>query len=415
MVTTFYPPHNFGGDGQYIRRLSHALARKGCEVTVIHDADAYFTLSGGQNPAPLEEPPGVTVETLRSGAPALSCLATQQLGRPIVNGGKIAAILDRGFDVIHYHNISLVGGPGVLSIGDAVKLYTTHEHWLVCPMHILWRHNREVCTSRACLKCSLIHKRPPQLWRMTDLLDRHVKHVDAFMALSQSCADNHKAFGFKPPMRITPSFLPDEPPIGPREQAAVPYFLFVGRLEIIKGLQDVIPVFDDAAPAELWIVGSGAYENELRRIAGASTKVKFLGRRTPDELRGLYRDSIASIAPSACYEVFPMVVLESFREAAPVIARDLGPFPEILKQSGGGVLFKTREDIRCAVEALASDPAMRTEMGARARAAFDARWSERVALDTYFSIIGEIAEKKGDAALVGRAAAMREPTSLGSV
>jgi hypothetical protein len=35
MVTTFYPPYNFGGDGIYVHALSNELARRG-QVDVIH-------------------------------------------------------------------------------------------------------------------------------------------------------------------------------------------------------------------------------------------------------------------------------------------------------------------------------------------------------------------------------------------
>ena len=49
---------------------------------------------------------------------------------------------ERGFDVINFHNISLVGGPGILEMGQALKLYMAHEHWLICPSHVLWRHQR---------------------------------------------------------------------------------------------------------------------------------------------------------------------------------------------------------------------------------------------------------------------------------
>ena len=83
-------------------------------MEVIHDADAYRVL-GGAEATPIAEPPGVTVHTLRSPAPALSCLATQQLGRPLVHGRRIRRILARGLDVVHFHNVSLVGGPHVLA------------------------------------------------------------------------------------------------------------------------------------------------------------------------------------------------------------------------------------------------------------------------------------------------------------
>ena len=41
MITTFYPPYNFGGDGVFVQRLSNELARRGHLVEVIHCTDAY--------------------------------------------------------------------------------------------------------------------------------------------------------------------------------------------------------------------------------------------------------------------------------------------------------------------------------------------------------------------------------------
>ena len=41
MVTTFYPPYSFGGDGIYVYRLSDALARRGHSVDIVHCVNAY--------------------------------------------------------------------------------------------------------------------------------------------------------------------------------------------------------------------------------------------------------------------------------------------------------------------------------------------------------------------------------------
>lgn len=395
MVTTFYPPYNFGGDGQYVRRLAHALVRRGHEVDVIHDADAYRLLGGAER-EPLAEPKGLTVHSLRSGAPALSCLATQQLGRPLVHGPRIRKILGGGFDVIHFHNISLVGGPGILSYGEGIKLYTAHEHWLVCPMHILWRHNRELCTGRQCWRCALAHKRPPQLWRTGDLLAREARHIDAFIALSRFSAEKHAEFGFAAPMVVCPSFLPDisaEEGVQPAPERKRPYVLFVGRLEAIKGLQEVIPAFDDKSPAELLIAGSGGYESQLRTLA-RGRPVHFLGHQTSERLRALYAGARALIASSVCYEVFPLVLLEAFQLGVPVIAHRLGPYPEIVEASGGGLMFQNRDELKAAIHTLATDKAKRDTMGKAAKRAFAARWSEDVALDAYFDLIRKIAEKR---------------------
>ena len=27
----------------------------------------------------------------------------------------------------------------------AVRLMTAHEHWLICPMHLLWKYGRKAC------------------------------------------------------------------------------------------------------------------------------------------------------------------------------------------------------------------------------------------------------------------------------
>ena len=397
MVTTFYPPYNFGGDGTYVRRLAHALLRRGHHVDVIHDADAYRVLSG-KEPDPIVEPPGLTVHRLESRLRTLSLLATQQAGHPIVHGGQIKRLLAAGdYDVIHFHNVSLMGGPGVLAYGDAIKLYTAHEHWLVCPSHILWRHGREVCTGRECLRCVLRHRRPPQLWRQSNLLADMAQHVDVFCALSQFSADKHAEFGFPAPMTVVPSFLPDTPPLPPAKLQAqdTPYFLFVGRLEKIKGLQDVIPHFGDDAPAELWIVGDGDYAPELRRLAEGKRKVRFLGQRPAESIPPLYRDALALVTPSVCYEVFPLVVLEAFKEATPIIARRLGPYPEIVDQTGGGLLFHDAATLRQALSTLAQDPALRARLGAAALRGFQSRWTESVSLGRYFELIREVATRRG--------------------
>ena len=144
LVTTFYPPYHFGGDALYVRQLAHVLAAKGHSVDVVHSIDAYTSLNSGPLPASVAEPSDVRVIGLQSSIPTLSCLLTHQSGRPVWFRRQLQALFNRQkYDVIHYHNISLVGGPDILRMGQAIKLYTAHEHWLVCPTHVLWRHNRE--------------------------------------------------------------------------------------------------------------------------------------------------------------------------------------------------------------------------------------------------------------------------------
>jgi glycosyltransferase involved in cell wall biosynthesis len=409
LVTTFYPPHNFGGDGRYVESLAQALVRRGCDVEIIYSADGWRVLSGSA-PEPAEPPamPGITVHRLRSQWPMAATLLTQQTGYPVMHGRALQQLLSRDFDLIHYHNISLVGGPGILTMGDAPKFYTAHEHWLVCANHVLWRHDRELCDAKQCVKCSIMHNRPPQLWRATGLLERAARHVDEFIALSESVAANHRAFGFTRDMHLMASFMPPSESVArvARPAHPKPYFLLVGRLEQIKGMQDVIPLFDADMPADLLIAGSGPYEPELRALAEGKPNVHFLGKVDPSALPDLYRESVALITPSICYEVFPMVALEAFRERTPIVARDLGPYPQIVRESGAGLIFNDGPSLRAALLRLAGDPALRGAMGESGASALEQRWSERVAMNDYFELLRKTAERKGRDDIVGRVDAM---------
>jgi glycosyltransferase involved in cell wall biosynthesis len=405
MLTTFYPPYSFGGDAIGIQRLSRGLVKRGHHVTVMHDVDAYATLRGT---APMPSAPdtdadeGVEVIRLRSKVAPLSLLLTQQLGRPVVNGRRIREyIASGGYDVVNFHNTSLIGGPGLFRYaGNAVSLYLAHEHWLVCPTHVLWRHGRELCTGRQCLRCSLSYRRPPQLWRATGFLEREIRRVDAVVAMSEFSRAKHAEFGFPRAMEVLPYFLPDpetsQPPAAtgasPHQR---PYFFFAGRLERIKGLDEVIPVFRNVPDADLLIAGDGTHAPALRRLAEGAPNVRFLGRLEPADLTRFYRHAIALVVPSVCYETFGIVLIEAFRQGTPVIARRLGPFPEIVNVSGGGELFSTQEELLTALRRLQSDPALRAAQARSGYQAYVERWSESAVVPQYLEIVRRAAERRG--------------------
>ena len=406
MLTTFYPPHSFGGDAVGIQRLSRGLVRRGHHVTVVHETDAYRMLHRGPEPefrSP-DDDEGVEVIRFSSPTPLLTTLLTQQLGRPVVNRRRLAELIARGrYDVVNFHNVSLMGGPGLFRMaGDAVTAYMAHEHWLVCPTHVLWRHGRELCTARQCLRCSLAYHRPPQLWRYTGYLDRELDRVDAIIAMSEFSRAKHREFGLRQEMDVLPYFLPD--PVSPLPPAPAgpspadrPYFFFAGRLERIKGLDDVIPVFRDLPGADLLVAGDGTHAAALRQLASDLPNVKFLGRLAPDALGRYYQHAIALLVPSECYETFGIVLIEAFREGTPVIARRLGPFPEIVSASGGGELFSNREELLAAMNRLAHDPAHRAALAVAGYRAYADRWSERVVVPQYLEIIRRAALRRGKA------------------
>jgi glycosyltransferase involved in cell wall biosynthesis len=400
-LTTFYPPNSFGGDALYIYRLCHALGDAGHHVDVVHCVDSFHLFHKGQPPIAVDEHPSVHRHELRSGLGWLSPLLTQQTGHPVLKRARICGLLrDHNYDVIHYHNTSLLG-PGALSLGvrgmRTVKLYTTHEHWLVCPMHVLWKFDRAPCDKPECLRCVVRGRRPPQLWRATGLLRRASRHVDAFIAPSRFTAAMHARRGFWRPMEHLPHFLDrvdeDWKRPGPRPHER-PYFLFVGRLERIKGLQTVIPLWADVHEADLLIAGTGTYEKELRTMAGSNPRIKFLGPMPQRALGAVYHHAIATIVPSVTYETFCMISLESFARRTPVLAHDIGPLPEIIAESGGGLLYQSDRELLAAVRQLAGNSQLRGELGNSGYDAFTAKWTREAHLGQYFDLIAGIASRK---------------------
>lgn len=400
-LTTFYPPYSFGGDAMYIYRLAHALGDAGHQVDVIHCIDAYHLLHPTEPEIKFDDHPNVTRYGLRSGSGWLSPLLTQQTGQAYLKRGRIHKLLNsKQYDVIHYHNISLLG-PEILTFepdqGHPIKMYTTHEHWLICPTHVLWKFNSRACEKPACLRCTLMAKRPPQLWRYNGLLDKTSQHVDQFVAPSRFTAEMHAKRGFSQPVAHLPYFIDrvdrdwQEP--GPRPQER-PYFLFVGRLEIIKGLQNLIRIWKKVPDFDLLVVGTGGYESQLRAQAKSNPRIKFLGALPQRELGNLYYHALASIVPSITYETFGMINIESFARKTPVIAHDLGALPEVIQDSGGGFVYRSDEELLEAMQRIGASPTLRQELGEKGYQAFVRWWSKEAHMEYYFDYLHKIAMEK---------------------
>ena len=398
LVTTFYPPYHFGGDAIFVHRLAEALAARGHSVDVIHSEDAWRLKHQSEAPAEWPQHPLVRRHPLKTRYPFIAATASHQLGQPVAYGKRLRRLLDDGnYDVIHFHNISLMGGPGVLRFGKALKLYAAHEYWLVCPTHALFTFNREACTERHCLRCTLHSRRPPQLWRYTGLLERCTREVDLFLMPSRFSLDRHRADGLERPMAVLPHFVPvpaehelaDSGPDG-----SEPYFLYAGRLEKLKGVQDLVELFKTYRQASLWIAGDGDEAQVLREQAKELPHVKFLGKLPAAELGQLYRQAIAVLAPSLCYETFSLSAAEALAHATPVIARKIGALGELVEGSGGGLTFQTLAECETAMERLRCEPELRRSLAARGRQSALENWTAQKHINTYLDMVRGLLAKK---------------------
>jgi glycosyltransferase involved in cell wall biosynthesis len=182
--------------------------------------------------------------------------------------------------------------------------------------------------------------------------------------------------------------------------------LFVGRLESRKGIDvllKVAPALLKRFPnAVLDIVG----DDTIPRPDGTTYKGEFLNSDVPDDilsrivfhgrveedtLRAFYRNCDVFVAPSR-YESFGLIFLEAMIFGKPVIACDAGGAPEVVTHGVTGLLTKPGDPITlaAALETLLTDSAMRSAMGAAARADYELRFTEDVMRDDILNMISKV-------------------------
>lgn len=135
----------------------------------------------------------------------------------------------------------------------------------------------------------------------------------------------------------------------------MPYFLFVGRLEPTKGIEQVIDSFLETCElgysnSELWIAGSGQtdylqYLNRKVENSPFRRQVKFLGFR--NDINELMQKAKALVVASRC-EGFGLITAEAMFNGCVVIGRNSGGTSEILTNKSGkdfGLLFQTHQEL----------------------------------------------------------------------
>lgn len=389
MVTTFYPPYHFGGDGTYVRALSEALVKLGHDVTVVHCEDAYRLAS--KQPHVDTASTTVTIHRLRSRWGMLSPLLTQQTGYPMLKKAALAEILAQEFDVVHFHNLSLIGGPGLLALSKAkVNLYTLHEHWLICPTHILWKDRAKACDQRQCVRCCMKSGIPPQWWRYTSLIENSLKYIDCILSPSQFTAQQHIEQGIDRPIKVLPLFSylsPAEYSDQPQTQRG---FITVGRITASKGVAELVRAFAQWPDLQLQVVGDGDLLPSLKQRYGEAKNIQFLGQVSQSSLQQLYQGATALILPSLAPETFGLTVVEAFACGTPAIVRIAGGNREAIDQSGAGFLYEDDQQLRAVIDQFENEPSLRSVLGAKARAAYEQLYTEQRHVDDYLTTVDEL-------------------------
>lgn len=387
MVTSFYPPHHLGGDAVHVQYLSEALAARGHEVHVEYSPAAYGLKRPLSSPATSEHAGRVQVHPMTRTARVSSPLAAYLLGQShAVSRFHEKLVRDVKPDVVHLHNISLLGLGVQRETQGRPLLYTAHDYWFRCPRSDLLKGGREPCESPSCLSCMVRSRRVPPLWRGADIAPRmdKVQCVIAPSLFMKGLA----AASFPCPVVHIPNFVPDENPsgeVGPGSS----YFLYAGVLETHKGLDGLAEAASQYRGTKRFVlVGRGSEEGRLLERAaqpGSRLEVRpWADRRT---LSALYKEAAAFLIPSICFENAPLAAIEALSWGVPLLTTSRGGASELLQGGSAGYSFEPNAlEISRVLRTFDSLPEP-SKLRRAARSAFETHHLPQVYLSRYLALV----------------------------
>jgi glycosyltransferase involved in cell wall biosynthesis len=159
-------------------------------------------------------------------------------------------------------------------------------------------------------------------------------------------------------------------------QTAVPRLVFSGRLDVQKGLEDIVRAMaalkDRGLATELSIVGwEDSHDPILAKIValanqlGLGQAVNYLGfKPAGDPLFQVYRQSDIFVSASRAWEGFPRTIWEAMSQSLPVVATRVGAIPRALADGRDALLAAPRDpgDLANRIEQVIRDGRLRRSL-----------------------------------------------------
>ncbi len=169
----------------------------------------------------------------------------------------------------------------------------------------------------------------------------------------------------------------------------------IGRFVGIKGFDTLIRAMGHAPDAELWLIGDGPLEADLRTwvTPGIAARVHFLGWQS-DILP--FIQACDMLAMPSRDEALGNVILEAWAAGRPVIAtRSQGPL--WYGVDGVNMDLVDIDDapaMGAAIARMGADPARRARLAAEGRKTLAARFSKEAVIEQYLTLFDELSHAK---------------------
>lgn len=191
-------------------------------------------------------------------------------------------------------------------------------------------------------------------WLRKLLTQKVVKNAAALHTVSENLKQAMQTLGFRnkqtviiPNVVDTATFYPENASVFPEKTRFLHVAVFNEEAKNLSGLLRTFQKLTKLNPnVELRIIGFGAAENELKKLAQElgllNTHVFFEGKKETDEVAESMRNADVFVLFSN-YENLPCVLIEALASGLPVISTNVGGISEMISKEQG-ILIKPRDE-----------------------------------------------------------------------
>jgi glycosyltransferase involved in cell wall biosynthesis len=362
-----------GGQGVYVRNLSHALCQIGHRVTVV-SGPPYPQLDNGAclhrlpsldlyNPEALFRTP--SIKELSDPINLLEWMGVSTMGFPEpftfgLRAERHLRSLIRGFDIVH-DNQSL--SYAIRSLGRRIPAVATIHHPITVDRRLAVRSE------------SSIWKKAKQLrwYSFIGMQKRVARAMDRIITVSRSARDDIvREFKLSPSrLAVVPNGI-DTHRFHPLAGVArEPYRLIVTTSADtpLKGLQHLLRAIALLAPVyprlQLVVVGRPKRQSPIVSLIaklGIGSRIRFTGTIDHAEYIHQYAQAWAAVVPSL-YEGFGLPAGEAMACGVPVISTTAGALPEVVGDAGLLVPPAAPRALARAIKTVCTRPELAEELG----------------------------------------------------
>lgn len=260
-------------------------------------------------------------------------------------------IKDNGIDIVHVHNTLPLISPSVYYAAFSAKvpvIQTIHNFRFLCPAATFTRDGQicEDCLQKG-LKCALKYKcyRKSFLQTLTLVLMLKIHRIigtfnkiDGYIVLTDFNKQIlNKIIKDKSKIFVKPNFTFKKTSNDISSRNIKDYFVYMGRLDEIKGFNFLIKTWKNIKESELVVIGDGPEKEWAEQfvIENKIENIKLLGFMKREKAFEILKKAKALIMPSLWYETFGMSAIEAFSLGVPVIASNIGALSIIINEKVG--------------------------------------------------------------------------------